>query len=106
MQAQHGNCSQKFQRYVSLSCWGNVEHSLISSILQTFLQQFHQDDNVRSLLQAIHDAFAFVIEADVLRNMEPASTQVKILDEMLECISECATFIISYAEDVHIGTSS
>jgi hypothetical protein len=38
--------------------------------------------------------------------MEPASTQVKILDEMLECVSECATFIISYAEDGHVGTSS
>jgi hypothetical protein len=25
---------------------------------------------------------------------------------MLECVSECATFIISYAEDVHVGTSS
>jgi hypothetical protein len=82
-----------------------MEHSLISSILQTLLQQFQQDDNVRSLLKAIRDTFGFVIEADVLRNMEPASTQVKILDEMLECVSECATFIISYAEDVH-GTSS
>jgi hypothetical protein len=82
-----------------------MEHSLISSILQTLLQQFQQDDNVRSLLKAIRDAFEFIIEADVLRNMELASTQVKILDEMLECVSECATFIISYAEDVY-GTSS
>jgi hypothetical protein len=29
--------------------------------------------------------------------------QVKILDEMLECVSECAKFIISYAADVQVG---
>jgi hypothetical protein len=83
-----------------------MEHLLLSSLLQTLLSQFEHDDNVRSLLKAIRDAFEFIIEADILRNMEPTSTQVKILDEMLECVSECATSIISYAEDGHVGTSS
>jgi hypothetical protein len=34
------------------------------------------------------------------------STQAKILDEMLECVSECSKFIISYAKDVEVGTWS
>jgi hypothetical protein len=70
------------------------------------LHQFERDDDVRGLLQAIRDAFEIAKEADILRNLKPASTQAKILDEMLECVSECATFIISYAEDVQVGTSS
>jgi hypothetical protein len=73
---------------------------------QTLLLQLKRDDNIRTLLQAILDGFDFVKKADVLRNMDPESTQPKILDEMLECVSECAKFIISYAEDVQVGTSS
>jgi hypothetical protein len=70
------------------------------------LHQFQRDDNVRALLKAIRDGFEFAKEADILRNMEPASTQAKMLDEMLECVSECAKFIRSYAEDVQVGTLS
>jgi hypothetical protein len=81
-------------------------HSSISFICrQTLLLQLKRDDNVRTLLQAILDAFDFTKKADVLRNMDPESTQPKILDEMLECVSECAKFIISYAEDVQVGMS-
>jgi hypothetical protein len=65
--------------------------------------QFQRDDDVRSLLEAIRDSFEIAKEAVILRNMEPASTQVKILDEMLECVSECAKFIVLYAEDVQVG---
>jgi hypothetical protein len=74
--------------------------------LQTLLLQLKRDDNVRTLLQAILDAFDFAKKADLLRNMDPESAQPKILDEMLECVSECAKFIISYAEDVNVGTWS
>ena len=70
------------------------------------LHQFERDDNVRSLLKAIRDAFEIAKEAEVLRNMEPASTQALILDEMLECVSECAEFILSYAKDGEVGMSS
>jgi hypothetical protein len=69
-------------------------------------QQFQRDDNVQTLLEAIRDSFEIVKDADVLKNMEPASAQVKILDEMLECVSECAKFIMSYAADVQVGASS
>jgi hypothetical protein len=71
---------------------------------QTLLLQLKRDDNVRTLLQAILDAFDFAKKADILRNMDPESTQPKILDEMLEYVSECAKFITSYAQDVQVGT--
>jgi hypothetical protein len=82
------------------------EHSMSFINRQTLLLQLQRDDNVQTLLKAIQDAFQFTREADALKNMEPASTQAKILDEMLECVSECAKFIISYAENVQVGTSS
>jgi hypothetical protein len=80
--------------------------TMFSPCRQTLLHQFQRDDSVRILLKAIRDTFEFAKEADILRNMEPATTQAKILDEMLECVSECAKFIRSYAEDVEVGTSS
>jgi hypothetical protein len=83
-----------------------MEHSFSSSRHQTLLHQFRRDDNVRALLEAIRDAFEIAKVADVLKDMEPASTQAKILDEMLECVSECSKFIISYAKDVEVGTWS
>jgi hypothetical protein len=83
-----------------------MERSIIFIYRQTLLLQLQRDDNVQTLLKAIQDAFEFAKEADVLKNMEPVSTQAKILDEMLECVSECAKFIISYAENVHAGMSS
>jgi hypothetical protein len=79
--------------------------SIFVTCHQTLLQQLKRDDNVRTLLQAIRDAFDFAKKADILRNMDPESAQANILDEMLECVSECAKFIISYAEDVQVGTS-
>jgi hypothetical protein len=84
-----------------------MEHSTLSSPHhQTLIHQFRRDDNVRTLLKAIRDAFEFAKEADNLRNIEPASTQAKILDEMLQCVSEAAEFIELYAKDVQVGTSS
>jgi hypothetical protein len=73
---------------------------------QTLLQQVGRDDNVRTLLEAIRDGFEFAKEAAILRNIQPGSMQVKILDEMLQCVAKSAEFVKSYAEDVQIGTSS
>jgi hypothetical protein len=70
------------------------------------LQQVQRDDNIQTLLEGICDAFEFAEEADTLRNIKPESRQAKILEEMLECVSESAKFIRSYAEDVNLGTSS
>ena len=63
---------------------------------QTFLHPLQRDDNIRSLLEAILNAFEFGNE-DVLRNIQPGSRQAEILNEMLQCVSECANVIKSYA---------
>jgi hypothetical protein len=73
---------------------------------QTLLNQFQLDDNVQTLLIAIRDAFEFAKDADVLTNIQRGSTQEKILEEMLQCVSESAEFIESYAKDLQVGTSS
>jgi hypothetical protein len=84
----------------------SMEHLLISSSChQTLVQQVQRDDNVQTLLNAIRDAFEFAEEADTLRDINPLSRQAAILEEMLECVCECAKFISSYAEDVKVGTS-
>jgi hypothetical protein len=84
-----------------------MEHSHpFSPRHQTLLHQFQRDDNVRTLVKAIRDAFELTKEADVLRNIQPASVQAKIIDEMLQCVSKSAEFIESYAKDVQVGTLS
>ena len=70
------------------------------------LQQVERDLNVETLLEVIRDTFEFVEEAETLRNIVSESGQATILKVMLECVSKCAKFIQSYAEDVHVGTSS
>jgi hypothetical protein len=70
------------------------------------LKQVERDGNVEALLEAIRDAFEFAEEADTLRSIKPESKQAAILEEMLECVAECAKFIRSYAGDVQVGTSS
>jgi hypothetical protein len=70
------------------------------------LQQFKRDDNVRTLLTAIRDAFEFAKEADVLRSLQPGSKQAQLLDEMLQCVSGCADYIEYYAKDVAVGMFS
>jgi hypothetical protein len=73
---------------------------------QALLRQVQRDDNIQTLLEAILDAFEFAEEADTLRDLKPNSRQAKILEDMLKCVSECAEFIRSYAEDVKVGMSS
>jgi hypothetical protein len=70
------------------------------------LKQIQRDNNIQTLLEAIRNAFEFAEEADILRSIKPESRQAKILEQMLECVVECATFIKLYAEDVKVGMSS
>jgi hypothetical protein len=77
-----------------------------SPCCQALLRQVQRDDNVQTLLEAILDAFEFAEEADALRDIKPESRQAKILEDMLKCVSECAQFISSYAEDVNVGMLS
>jgi hypothetical protein len=83
----------------------HAEH-LLFICCQTLLQQVQRDENVEALLETIRDAFEFAEEADTLRSIKPESKQAKILEQMLECVSESAKFIKSYAEDVQVGTLS
>jgi hypothetical protein len=83
----------------------HAEH-LLFICCQTLLQQVQRDENVEALLETIRDAFEFSEEADTLRSIKPESKQAKILEQMLECVSESAKFIKSYAEDVQVGTLS
>jgi hypothetical protein len=70
---------------------------------QTLLLQVKRDDNVRTLFQAIRDAFEFAEDADPLRNIKPESRQARILEEMLQCVFEIGKFIELYAK--HVGVS-
>jgi hypothetical protein len=86
--------------------WNIHTFSFFSLRCQTLLRQFERDENIRKLLNAILDAFEFSKEAEVLRKMEPGSSLAATLDKMLQCVSKCAKFIMSYAKDVHVGASS
>jgi hypothetical protein len=70
------------------------------------LQQVERDDNVRALFEAIRVAFEFTKDADALRRMKAESRQARILEEMLQCVSEIGKFIELYAKHVRVGRSS
>jgi hypothetical protein len=80
--------------------------TLFSSRFQTLIQQVQRDDNVRALFEAIRDAFQFARDADALRKINPESRQARILEEMLQCVSEIGKFIELYAKHVQVGKSS
>jgi hypothetical protein len=73
---------------------------------QTLLQQVQRDDNVRTLFEAICDAFEFTKDGDVLSKIQPESMQAKILEDMLERVTEIGKFIESYAKNVQVGAFS
>jgi hypothetical protein len=82
----------------------DMEHLLfLSPCCQTLLQQVQRDDSVQSLFEAICDAFEFAKDSDVLRRISSESLQAKILEDMLERVSEISKFIESYARDLQAG---
>ena len=66
---------------------------------QTLLAQYQRDDNVQTLLEAMHDAFDFAHHEDTLKSIKPGSKQAKILTIMLQDVCNCSDFIQSYAKD-------
>jgi hypothetical protein len=84
---------------------GSGTFTLFSPRCQTLLQQVGRDDKVRALFEAIRDAFDFAKDADALRNINPESRQARLLEEMLQCVSEIGTFIRLYADHVQVGMS-
>ncbi len=80
-----------------------MAHGLLLAIPK---EQYQRDDNVQSLLQAMHDAFDFAHHGDTLKSIKPQSEQARILTLMLQDICSCCDFIQSYAEDSQFCTSS
>jgi hypothetical protein len=85
---------------------GNGVFTLFSPRFQTLIQQVQRDDNVRTLFEVIREAFDFARDADALRSINPESRQARILEEMLQCVSEIGKFIELYAKHVQVGKSS
>ncbi|KAH9035728.1 hypothetical protein EDB85DRAFT_2273943, partial [Lactarius pseudohatsudake] len=79
--------------------FAKMTYGLVSAIPRTLLEQYQRDDNVRSLLEVIHDVFDFAQHEDTLKSIEPNSKQAKILILMLQDVSNCCDFIQSYAKD-------
>lgn len=73
---------------------------------QTFLTQVQLDTKIKTLLDAIHDAFDFAQDASSLQNIKPESKQANILILMLGHIGNCCDFIQSYARDKNFCMSS
>jgi hypothetical protein len=76
---------------------------------QTILEQDHRDDNVQTLLQAIHDAFGFAHDKDtlsIIKSIKPRSEQARILTLMMQDVGTCCDFIQSYAKHTEFCTSS
>ena len=90
-------------RFVTLS--GNIAY-LLSFSFQTLLLQVQRDDNVRALFEAICDAFEFAKDTETLKNINPKSLQAKILEDMLQRVSEISKFIELYGKHTQAGTSS
>ena len=70
------------------------------------LEQYGRDDNVHTLLQAMHDAFDFAHHEDTLKTIKPQSEQARILTLMLQDVCSCCDFIESYLKDSQFCTSS
>jgi hypothetical protein len=81
---------------------------LYSSRWQTLLEQYQHDDNVQTLLRAIHHAFDFAHDKDTLliKSIKPESEQAHILTLMLQDVGTCCDFIQSYAKHPEFCTSS
>jgi hypothetical protein len=81
---------------------------LYSSGWQTLLDQYQHDDNVQTLLRAIHHAFDFAHDKDTLliKSIKPESEQARILTLMLQDVGTCCDFIQSYAKHPEFCTSS
>ncbi|KAH8991132.1 hypothetical protein EDB86DRAFT_3244768, partial [Lactarius hatsudake] len=79
--------------------FAKMAYGLVSAIPATLLEQYERDDNVLTLLEAMHDAFDFAQHEDTLKSIKPDSRQAEILNTMLRDVCSCSDFIRSYAKD-------
>jgi hypothetical protein len=71
---------------------------------QELFKQYQLDDDVRSLLKSMHDAFDFASHKDTLKSIEPRSKQAEVLTLMLQDVCSCSDFIQSYIKDSQFRT--
>ncbi|KAH9001614.1 hypothetical protein EDB92DRAFT_83340 [Lactarius akahatsu] len=86
--------------------FAKMAYGLVSAIPGTLLKQYERDDNVLTLLEAMHDAFDFAQHEDTLKSIKPDSRQAEILNTMLRDVCSCSDFIRSYAKDEQFCTLS
>jgi hypothetical protein len=70
------------------------------------MEQYERDDNVQTLLRAMHDAFDFAHHEGTLKFIKPQSEQARILTLMLRHVCSCCDFIQSYTKDTQFCMSS
>ncbi|KAH9056680.1 hypothetical protein EDB87DRAFT_1635768 [Lactarius vividus] len=79
--------------------FAKMAYELVSAIPKTLLEQYERDDNVLTLLEAMHDAFDFANHEDTLKSIKPGSRQAEILTMMLRDVCSCSDFIRSYTKE-------
>jgi len=76
-----------------------MAYSVISVIPQELADQYQRDDNVRTLVESMHDALDFTRHEDTLKCIKPDSKQADIIALMLRDVCSCSDFIQSYTKD-------
>ncbi|KAH9013132.1 hypothetical protein EDB85DRAFT_984791 [Lactarius pseudohatsudake] len=84
--------------------YAKMAYGLLFAIPKTLLEQFQRDDNIRTLLAAMHDSFDFANQEDRFKAIGRDSKQARILRLMLQHVCNCCDFIRSYAKDSQFCT--
>ncbi|KAH9023562.1 hypothetical protein EDB83DRAFT_1988372 [Lactarius deliciosus] len=79
--------------------YAKMAYGLLFAIPKTLLEQFQRDDNIGTLLVAMHDAFDFANQEDRFKAIKRDSRQARVLTLMLQHVCNCCDFIRSYAKD-------
>src|SRR6266702_2457882 len=92
LQRWHMTWFQPSPRCICLRCCRKETLILCLFGCQTLLELYEHDDNVLSLLEAMHDAFDFAHHEDTLKSIKPDSKQAEILTMMLRDVCSCSDF--------------
>ncbi|KAH9054618.1 hypothetical protein EDB83DRAFT_1128275 [Lactarius deliciosus] len=76
-----------------------MAYKVLSVIPEELSKQYQRNNNVRTLLKSMHDAFDFANHEGTLRSMKPKSKQADVLALMLRNVCICSDFIQSYIND-------
>ncbi|KAH9055445.1 hypothetical protein EDB87DRAFT_1824606 [Lactarius vividus] len=79
--------------------YAKMAHGLLFAI-----PNFQRDDNIRTLLAAVHDSFDFANQEDRFKGIGRDSKQARVLTLMLQHVCNCCDFIQSYANDSNFCT--